>query len=258
MKFHYIPALVAVSVFAAASSVSAIGIDIASNYGTWTNGSNGGSGFLAWSFSNNNNDTSIFAGTFLGSSTAGAGDINTGGQAFALYANPSNAFVTASRAFSTALGTGETFTFDLALNFDNGNKGFNLYAGSQGGILNFNVGSGGSVSSANAILNPGPGAGYNYGGNDAVLSVSISKTSTSALAFSISRTSSSGNQGVLFSGTVSGITEDVTGFQFYNSGTVDGSAQNNLYFNNLAVVPEPASATLMLLGLGACLARRRR
>jgi hypothetical protein len=152
---------------------------------------------------------------------------------------------------------GQTFSFKLALNQDNGNKGFNLFAGSQGDVFNFNVGSGASVSSANATLNPGSGVGYNYGGNDAVIDVAISMLSPTSIGYQISRTSSSGLQGNLFTGTVTGLTNSIGGFSFYVSGTDNGAAQNILYINNLQVVPEPSASLLVALGGIACAFRRR-
>jgi len=218
-------------------SFAQIAADNASNYGgSWSDGTNGGSGFLAWSLSNNDNGSSIFAGNFIGSSTVGAGDINTSDVSFSLYANPAAAFVNADRAFSASLTTGDVFTFKLALNYANGNKGFNLYAGPQGEVFNFNVGGSGSVSSANATLTPGSGAGYNYGGNDVVIQVTLEVLSSSSFSYDISRTSSEGFQGTLFSGTVTDLTNALTGFRFYVSGTdAGGAAQNNLYFNSLNI-----------------------
>ena len=234
-----------------------IASDVASNYGgTWTNNSTGGTGFLPWSITNNNGGA-VFAGTFTGNSTAGAGNINTSDVSFGLYAHPAAASVTASRAFSLALTTGDVFTFQLALNYDNGNKGFNFFAGSQGEVFNFNVGTGGSVSSANAVLNPGSGFGYNYGGN-ATINVNLSVTSSTQFAYTISRTSETGFQGTLFSGNVTGLTEALSGFAFYNSGTDNGAAQNNLYVNNLSVIPEPSTYALIALGSLLTLAARRR
>ncbi len=219
--------------------------DVASNYGgIWGSSDNGGNGFLGWNVTSNNGG-GLYAGTFIGSSTDGAGNINTSGVSFGLYANPSGAFVNASRSFIAALGVTNIFTFRMALNYDNGNKGFNLISGTLGEVFNFNVGTGASVSSANATLTPGSGAGYNYGGNDAVIDVTITMLSTSSFQYSISRTSSQGFQGVLFSGTVTGATQSITGFQFYVAGTdAGGAAQNNLYFNHLSVSGDPLPVEL--------------
>ncbi len=55
--------------------------------------------------------------------------------------------------------------------------------------------------------------------------------------------------GNMYDGTFTGL---ATGFNLYNSGTDDGDNVNNLYFNNLAIIPEPSSAAAR----GAALARR--
>ena len=231
--------------------------DVASNYGgSWTSGSNGGTGFLPWAISDNNGGGN-FAGFFIGDSNAGAGDINTGGVSFGLYANPASAFVNATRAFASSPSPLDVFSFQMALNFDNGNKGFDFFAGGDGTVLNFNVGSGAGVSSSKS-LTPGISVVYDYGGDDAIFDVIIAMTSASSFSYDISRTSSQGHQGTLFSGTVSGLTQTPTGFGFYVSGTDAGGApQNTLYVNNLSVVPEPATGLLVGIGLaGMALVRR--
>lgn len=250
------------ALLSASGALAQTASDSAANYAGsgWTDASNQGTGFADWSLNNNGDGSTLFGGNFLGDSTSGAGNINTGGNAFGMFANPNGAFSTAVRSFGSALGVNDQFSFQMAVNFDNGNKGFHLRT-SGDSIFNFNVGSGGSVSSPNATLNAGPGAGYNYGGNDAVIDVLLLVTSASSLDYQISRTSSQGFQNTLFSGEVTNVTGTIDNFEFYISDTDDGSAQNNLYFNNLdvSVVPEPGAYAL-LAGCAAMLwiAMRRR
>lgn len=205
------------------------GSDKASNYGgTWTNGSNGGTGFSPWNLTGNNNDNStLFAGYFLGDSTAGSGDINTAGVSFAVYANPGNAFANADRNFDSSLLSGQTFSLDLAVNFRNGNKGFNLYDGATE-IFNFNVGS--NMYSINGV-----DTGLTYDAAS-VFHLSFTQTSLAGGTYTVSRGAN------MFSNTYTG---DASGFRLYNSGTDDGGNSNNLYFNNLTIVPEPSTLSLM-------------
>jgi len=230
--------------------------DNAGNYATWSNGSNGGSGFGAWDLTNNNNDGStLFAGYFLGDSTAGAGDINTSGNAFGIFANPAGSFATAQRDFSSAMSVGETFTVDLGVNFDNGSKGLNLRDASDTQIFNFNVGAGAQINTA--FTNNAGTATYDYGGA-AVLTVALTLDTSSQLSYLITRTSTEGIQGTLFSGTITGFSNAPANLEFYNSGTDDGAAVNNLYINNLSIVPEAETTLLLLSGLGLLLWIKRR
>jgi len=115
--------------------------DDAANYSTWTNGDNQGAGFGNWDLTDNNNDGSTnFAGYFLGDSTAGSGDINTSGQSFGIFANPSSAYANAIRGFANPLVEGEVFEIQLAVNFRNGNKGLSINDDTLGELFNFNVG----------------------------------------------------------------------------------------------------------------------
>lgn len=262
MKKILLTTIAAAALAVGSNAYALLASDDAANYGAgWTNNANGGTGFLAWSFSSNDNPPTIYAGAFTGNSTAGAGNINTSGVSFGLYANPAAGYFNADRGFASGLASGDVFSLQLALNYDNGNKGINLFAGAQGQIFNFNVGGGAGVSSANATLTPGLGAGYNYGGSDAVLNLSFTMTSASQLSYLISRTSSQGFQGTLFSGTVSGLAEAPSGFRLYNSGTDNGDNQNNLYANSLSVVPEPSTYALLgisAIGMAGYMIRRRR
>lgn len=254
--------LLSISAISVSSVVAQTALDDAGNYTTWTDGSNRGFGYLDWSFNENSSET-LFAGHFLGDSTAGAGDINTGGQSFAMFANPSGAFSTAIRSFEAPLSVNDQFNFQMGVNFDNGNKGFNLRTAGDS-IFNFNLGGGASVNSDAATLVPDTSVVYDYGGNNAVLDILIVVKSASEIDYQISRASEQGIQGTLFSGSVTGIaaSTSIDNFEFYISDTdAGGSPENNLYFNNLevSVIPEP-SAFALLLGSAAllCVARRRR
>lgn len=109
----------------------------------WVTGDNGGTTgtFLPWDLTSNNNGGGNSAGHFIGSSTDGSGDINTNGVSFGVYANPNTAFADANRSFGGALDVGQTFSLQIAVNFHNGNKGFNLYDTGSVQAFNFNVGS---------------------------------------------------------------------------------------------------------------------
>lgn len=227
--------------------------DFASSYSSWINGSNQSTNLGAWDLSNNNNDgTSLFAGYFLGDSTAGAGDINTAGQSFGVYANPNGAFADASLDLNSQLTSGRTLSFDMAVNFDNGAKGFSLIASGSGSeILNWNLGGGAATSSS--FTKSETTAQYDYGGGDAVLNVSMTLDSASSLSYLIDRTSSSGIQGTLFEGTVSGITSLPSSLKFYVSGTDNGDAANNIYFNSIEITPVPEPGSLSLAFLAAAI-----
>ena len=98
----------------------------------WTNGNNGGSGFLGWVF--NHSQSTGFAGVFIGDPAA-AGISGFSTNAFGFYANPvdSGANAEVSRSFGTAMSTGSTFSFSWGLNWDSDSaasyRGCSLLAG---------------------------------------------------------------------------------------------------------------------------------
>lgn len=236
------------SVTVVSRAVALFSSDLASDYGSsWNTGDNNGSGFNAWDLENRNNDGAIvFAGGFIGDSTFGAADINTGtNQSFGLFANPVGAYITAVRGFSSNLSVNDQFNVKLALNFDNGNKGINLRSGVSN-VFGFNVGNGANINSQ--FTNNATVAQYDYGGK-ALLNATVQITSSSSLSYEISRISDIGTQGVLYSGTITDINVSIDNVEFYISDTDDGSAENNLYFNSMQVteVPEPANISLIIL-----------
>jgi hypothetical protein len=119
---------------------AATGSDNAANYSSWSSGGNEGTGFGPWVLESNNDGTTKYAGNYLATSSNPAGRYSgifspdSTGNAFALYANPVGAFVTAKRNFGespspTPLAVGQSFRVQWLQFWGGGNKGINLYRG---------------------------------------------------------------------------------------------------------------------------------
>ena len=203
----------------------------ATNYpgGTWSNGSNGGSGFGPWTISPNSGTGS--AGAFIGD-PASAGITGMSSTSFGLYANPSSsgAYVNTDRSFTNPLGVGDSFSFQWSINYDSGttgNKGFNLYSGGTGGTELINVNNAGS----SVITINGTNIGFGYG----VTAMTWTITRTSATNLRVDATNRDG--GASYSGnfTISG---DPNAFRFYASNMQAGD-QAQPYFNNFQITNTP-------------------
>ena len=232
----------------ASTSYALSAYDIASNYGGgWTNLSNNGIGFNPWGFTVDADDIVEIA-----NSTVGAGDINTGINSFRI-ASDNGGDLDVFRTFGggASLGAGDVFSFDLSVNYRNGNKGFDLRS-SDIGAFNFNVGSdnyffGGIDLGAE---------GWTYV-NDGVYSLEFGFVTETIMNAKITRTSGSDITRSFEIPNVA-LSGPIDNFKFYVSGTDNAEAPNNLYFNNLVVIPEPSAYGLILGALAlAILARRR-
>lgn len=212
----------------------------------WTGGDNGGSGFQAWVLDGGNPDGGSF-GRFIGSSLnlGGGSDINVSGNSFGMYANGgANRTVSsgATRSFNGgALATGQTFSFVLAVNFRNGNKGFDLRDSGGNSIWNFNVGGDAYKQNGTTVF------GNNYNANT-VFSFNFVQNAGS-LSWTINR---SGGLTDTETGTASISSGSISGIRFYVAGTDAGSSANDFYFNSLQVVPEPTNVALAVFGVLAC------
>lgn len=195
--------------------------DNATNYGgTWTNGSNQGTGFNAWSITTGGAN----AGTFIGNpSSNGMGTAGIGTTAFGLFGH-SGQYVNAVRYFgasSTNIGMqiGDVFSFFWAMNWDagGGSKGFDLRSG---GTTIFNVNNGGSstISTTNGNANT------NYG-TDAML---VTLTRTSWTQYSFTMTSRSG--GGSYSTTINS-SSSIDNINIYCGAQSDNDGNRNIYFN---------------------------
>ncbi len=227
---------------------------------------NGGSGFGAWNLYTSGGT----AGFLVGSSTqndngntppAGvAGDINTGGKAWGMYA-AAHAYAIATRSLTGgALVAGQS----ISLAFDNGSVAyggsdvFRLLDGSDslfqfgftGGAQNYSyIDAAANVESTNVPLT--------YLG----LNTLFTLTSATTYSFTITPIGDAQIAPQTISGKISG---EITGFDAGDYGAGSGSG-SNFYINSVAVsnspVPLPPSLDLVLAGglglAGMALSRRR-
>jgi hypothetical protein len=222
--------------------------------GFWQNGDNGGTplSFGVWLLTSQGAQS----GHFIGDSTSLAGgnsgaNINTTGESFGLFAHTgqtANAF----RDFGgLTLSVGQTFSLDLAVNFRNGDKGFVLRDSTDADIFTFKI-TGDDYLVTTAATGVGS-IGSTYSA-DTEFNVSLTQTSATGGTWTITR---SGGVSDVDTGTYNGVAEN---FILYNSQTTgSGAAEDNLYVNNLQIVPEPTTGAMMLTALaGLGFIRRRR
>ena len=200
------------------------------------------------------------AGSFIGDSTTlaagnGGGDINSTGVSFGLFGH-SGAYVNAVRSFDAPLSLGQTFSIQLAANYRNGNKGIDLRDASGNVIFDLNIG--GDDYSVN---NTGGGTTHLFGDDydpNTVFTVQLTQTSATEGQWTIVR---SGGMSGTQTGGIFGYTGVPASIDLYNVQTTGGGVpEDDLFFNNLQIIPEPSALTL-LVGpalLGALLYARRR
>jgi fibronectin-binding autotransporter adhesin len=196
--------------------------DNAGNYGgSWTNGSDGGTGFGAWGLGAGAN-----SGNFLGNpANNGMGTSGIGTNAFGLYANGS-AYFNGGRAFDNAMQLGDSFTFWWAMNWDanTGSKGIDLKANNTT-IYNINNGGSAAITTSSGTADSGFGT----------TPMLVTATRLSGTHYGFSMTSRSG--GATYSTTFNS-TAALDSFNLYIGNQNDFGATNgnrNIYFNNFQV-----------------------
>ncbi|MFK7911040.1 MAG: PEP-CTERM sorting domain-containing protein [Akkermansiaceae bacterium] len=248
-----ISTLAAIATSASAASVGVNNSTAASLGDGWQGGDDTnvtGTPFGVWSHTT---DTSGggFAGFFIGSSTdldGGVGaNINASGSSFGIFGNGGGR-ADGLLDLGSALTVGQTFSFDIAVNFRNGDKGVEVRNGAAATIFKFAIDNDDHVVSDAATGNGSTGDSYSA---NTAFNLSFTQTSALAGSWTINR---SGGITDSDSGTYTGA---ISSINLYNEADGGGDA-NNLYANNFTVVPEPSSAALLGLGGLALIMRRRK
>lgn len=239
----------------ASSAFALTASDVSTNYsGGWTDSSNGGSGFNPWGLlPNPSPDGAVYE---ISDSTVGAGDVNQSGGAFRISATQGGS-IEAVRSFAggATLGAGDTFSFDLTVNFRDGNKGFDLRNDGDT-VFNFNVGSEDYFFDGNSLGDEG----WGYV-DDGIYTMEFGFISETILDAKITRVSVADMASPrVFELNNLVLSAPVNNFKFYVSEPgSDFPNENSLSFNNLTVVPEPSTFALLSgLLVTCCVLRRRR
>jgi hypothetical protein len=186
---------------------------------SWSNSSNGGTGFGAWNITAGAN-----TGTFIGDPAAdGNSNAGIGVNSFGMYATGS-AYLNALRPINGGMQVGDTLSFYWIFNWDanGGGKGFDF---KNGGTNVFNINNGGfsgTITSTAGTVNTAYGTTPMF--------VKLVRTSSTEYAFSM--TSRSG--GATYTTTITNSTS-IDGINFYIGNQNQASGNRNMYVNNLVM-----------------------
>lgn len=213
----------------------------------------GGTGFGGWVFSGTTPGNFDIAS---GTSNGGAGTIDVSSESFRLWdTDASGDFVDVFRSFDGGdLGVGQTFSFQMDVNFRDGFKGVRLRdTDDSTSIFRFEVGN--------------PGSGDDYFVYDAATNNgSIGNTYSDDTTFTLVFTQTALTNGEWFitreggvndfdSGTYSG---RISSFQLFTT-QAGNNVNNAILYNNFSIVPEPGTYALLLgCSVMAWFALRRR
>lgn len=226
-----------------------VAYDDSSYYGPadWVQLSNGGVGFTGWDLFNNDgagDGYTNFAGNIIDDSSLYAGNVNSSSNnAFAIYAAKEGTGgpdqeSSALRGFASELDINQKLSVDIGVNFRNGAKGVVVQ---DGGTWLFEVA---VIGDDYWFRNWGAGdasftsLGWVDYSSDTSIRLEVSRVGADLYDVVITRSGEYSDQNVLSSVSFgSGVPDQV---RFYTYLT-DGGAENNLYFNRLAIQTIPAS-----------------
>lgn len=142
MKRKWLGLALAAAMACTGAATAAEYTDSSANYPDgWESGSNGGEGFMPWTIASNSG-SGWAGGGIWGTADAGvSGDVvDANGNGFGIIGKGAGSSFTASRNFRAALAVGDSFEFDMAVNWDCGSdehskKGIALLLGSEDAIV---------------------------------------------------------------------------------------------------------------------------
>jgi hypothetical protein len=239
----------------------------------WADGSNGGYGFGPWQITTNNDNSQIFAGTFIGD--AGASGLNpaidTNGRAFGMYANTTGnvngASADAMRDFTGGtLLPGQSFSLDIAINYRDGAKGVilnstqNPFGYDLGAFFTGGFPESSSLTLYDLVTLQSVNYSFDIYDPNAIYHLTFTMIDASHLQADLDLTTLSGTQHLV---TLTANSAPIaTGFNLFYGSTAPYYPQDDLFFNNFAVtgtaVPEPSAVALLVIGAITAGASRRR
>ena len=216
----------------------------------WLTGTNGGTGFGAWTIVADPAGGGEFIGNSgnngAGNPNGNGGNINTTGASFGMYSATGTS--SATRSFTGALTVGQTFNLQMDNGYENngGVVGFNLLGSDGATRFQFNFTGGGT--GYNAVGSTTNNTAANEGFTDGGMSTAFTLTGTNTYSFTVNF--NDGNKDT-YTGTLAGTAgTTITGVQAFSTAVGTGG-QNDAFFNSPSIVPEPS--TWAALGLGATL-----
>ena len=192
--------------------------------GGWTNGTNGGTGFSAWSLSSGGAN----AGHFIGNpGNNGMGTSGIGTTAFGLYGHGGH-YAYSERNFSSSLAVGDILTFHWSMNWDcgsSGSKGWELRSGSTNifGVTNTNS----STISYNGVSTGTVSSNF---GTSAML-VTIQRISSTQYSVSMTRRNTADGT---FTATINS-TSAIDNIRIFIGSQQTNEGQRNIFFNNFQI-----------------------
>ena len=206
--------------------------DAAYNDG-WQNGDNGGSGFQDWVLGDWATNGVDRVGIGSSTSNEGADSIDTGGKAFYIQNvdGINENYISVYRYLNDDLDAGQTFSFDMDVNWRDGYKGIRLRNEDDNTAI-FLIEVGGDASWVDNVVGGRTNIGSDYSDNTQY-HVALEQTSTTGGTWSVTRS------GGFIDFDAGSYTGTVSSIQLFSGGTLITNDQNRIFYNNFDVSYTP-------------------